>query len=60
MPNPSTHTPPASADAPALPPRCPPLPPHPSEYLPPERLAEWYADLEALAAGRGLPPLPAA
>ncbi len=32
--------------------------PHPSEYLPPARLAEWYADLEALAAERGLPPLP--
>ncbi len=55
-----TVTQPSVSDPGPRVPACPPLPPHPSEYLPPERLAEWYADLEALAAGRGLPPLPAA
>ena len=35
-----------------------PLPPHPSQYMPPERFARWCADLEEAAAERGLPPEP--
>lgn len=33
-------------------------PPHPSEYMTPERFAEWHALLEEEAARRGLPPEP--
>ena len=35
-----------------------PLPPHPSEYMTPERFARWARELESWAAGRGLPPEP--
>jgi hypothetical protein len=35
-----------------------PLPPHPAEYMTPERFAAWCCDLEEAAAQRGLPPEP--
>ena len=35
-----------------------PLPPHPSEYMTPERFRQWLAELEYWAALRGLPPEP--
>jgi hypothetical protein len=49
-----TVTPPdGSSPAPPAPLR------HPSEYLSPERLAQFWAAIEEQAALRGLPPLPA-
>lgn len=35
-----------------------PLPPHPSEYMTPERFRQWLAELEYWAALCGLPPGP--
>ncbi len=50
----TTVTPPAGSE----PGPCSPLR-HPSEYLSPERLAQFWAAIEEQAALRGLPPLPA-